>query len=1232
MKILAVRGENLASLPSFELDLAADPIGAAGIFAITGPTGAGKSTILDAICLALFDRLPRLVDTERRAVISRDDQPSLDIRYDDVRNILRHGCGSGYAEVDFLDRHGRTYRATWSVTRSRQRSDGKLQPQKLRLIDLATMEAIGDTKTETLVEIRRRIGLDFDQFRRAALLAQGEFDSFVRAKSEERSALLERITGTDIYSRISREAFIRAKRDSDHVEQLSGQLTALNPLPEEHREALEAESRTLRQRTQSLTATLATLRNAEAWYARDGELEENVCRGEVTLEQSRREDAVAEPQREHLRRARSAFAARSEIDAADKAHGAFGHATEEEVRARSAHAAALSELNAAVADESQALDALAAARREYSDIGPELSNATALDARLDEAARELKRREGIRNDAVAATARINNEWTAAELQLSANHHRADSVRAWIAEHRTLSEVALRIEEIVTDLNDWHRASEELDSTERQIAELERTHGSAGDGIAQKSAEKDQAVEHEHALEHRLSEVEALLCTFDRAALEKRRDTARAALSLASEAARFAAEATTAQQDIDRTIADASERITLIARAQQTKAYAEAKLVTGNAELNEAQRSLDLSNAAADEHAELLRALLVDGEPCPVCGATEHRLHDVDSILRARLDQDRARVATLRTSLTEASATKARAESDIESAGREIDRLQREQAEAENRRGLAEAKRTASERKIPSLAEQLDVSDRDFDAVIERATVDLAELDRQERSRRDLSSEREPLLRRIKAIDDELAALRNLMESTSARLRSLEPNRMNARLRRSATADRLDRSLADAEPQWPGLPLDALVERCRKSAADWNDRTAEVRQLESELPGLERRRGEKAGERGSAGQRQNECEAQWREQQTAVAALRETRRAVIGGRPVDEVRTEYHHRENAAQERAERATLRASAARKDETTQATRLLSASQRLATCACTMDLAVEARDAKLKLLNIDQVFVREVIQRGEGWLDVEERRLAGVRKEADDARTVLLERQRSLETHRLRGRPSIDKAVVPDAIAGANSEREASEAKLHDVDAQLRRDHDCRSQVVSLRERLAPAQGRARLSSSLAALIGSSDGARFRDFAQTLTFERLVVLANRHLADLHPRFELKRTQGRDLALQVMDHDMGDEVRGVHSLSGGERFLVSLALALGLASMSSVEGVKVESLFIDEGFGALDSQSLNLAIAALERLNATGRQIGIISHLDVLQERVGVQIQVTPERAGRSRLEIVSS
>ncbi|MDQ3298392.1 MAG: AAA family ATPase, partial [Myxococcota bacterium] len=204
MRILAIRGCNLASLAGeFEIDLAGAPLGDAGVFAIVGNTGAGKSTLLDALCVALFDRTPRLTNHSRVVVGRGDDDPGA-LGAQDVRTLLRRGAASGWAEVDFESGDARRYRARWSVRRARGQTDGTLQDQQLSLTAIdssgGTHERLGGTKTETLKAIVARLGLSFDQFRRSALLAQGEFAAFLRADGKDRSELLERMTGTEIYS------------------------------------------------------------------------------------------------------------------------------------------------------------------------------------------------------------------------------------------------------------------------------------------------------------------------------------------------------------------------------------------------------------------------------------------------------------------------------------------------------------------------------------------------------------------------------------------------------------------------------------------------------------------------------------------------------------------------------------------------------------------------------------------------------------------------------------------------------------------------------------------------------------------------------------------------------------------------------------------------------------------------------------------------------------------------
>jgi DNA repair protein SbcC/Rad50 len=163
-----------------------------------------------------------------------------------------------------------------------------------------------------------------------------------------------------------------------------------------------------------------------------------------------------------------------------------------------------------------------------------------------------------------------------------------------------------------------------------------------------------------------------------------------------------------------------------------------------------------------------------------------------------------------------------------------------------------------------------------------------------------------------------------------------------------------------------------------------------------------------------------------------------------------------------------------------------------------------------------------------------------------------------------------------------------------------------------------------------ALAQAIGSHDGKLLRAFAQSLTLDTLLELANHHLDDLSPRYQLERVPCYDLELQVIDRDMGDEVRAVQSLSGGESFLVSLALALALSSLAA-GSVRVRTLLIDEGFGTLDPATLDGALAVLDALQATGRQVGIISHIPGLLERVGAHVKVVQRGNGRSDVIVAS-
>ena len=240
-----------------------------------------------------------------------------------------------------------------------------------------------------------------------------------------------------------------------------------------------------------------------------------------------------------------------------------------------------------------------------------------------------------------------------------------------------------------------------------------------------------------------------------------------------------------------------------------------------------------------------------------------------------------------------------------------------------------------------------------------------------------------------------------------------------------------------------------------------------------------------------------------------------------------------------------------------------------------------------------------------------------------------MLAERARKRETHETLEPPPLDAAQAREAVIAADKAGAATRDLLMAERARLMRDDEQRKEASALAEEIEAQSARVAVWESLSDLVGSANGSRLRVFAQSLTLEILLEHANLHLRELAPRYALARVPGEDLTLMVIDHEMGDEVRAVSSLSGGESFLVALGMALGLASLSS-QRARIDSLFIDEGFGALDPSSLDLVLSTLDRLQASGRQVGLISHVPTIAERFDTRVSVVAAGPARSRVELV--
>ncbi|HYD55043.1 MAG TPA: AAA family ATPase, partial [Gemmatimonadaceae bacterium] len=385
MRILAIRGRNLASLyGDFELSLDRGPIAEAGLFSIAGPTGAGKSTLIDALCLALYNDTPRFDERGKGVKPGRPDQDEGDlVDANDRRNLLSRGTGEGYAEVDFECIDGRSWRARWEVRRARGKPDGRFQnvQMTLRALDGAEVySGVADVKRRVV----ERVGYSFAEFRRAVVLPQFEFRAFLDADEDTRAQILERVTGTEIYARLSRGAHEKAnaaRSDRDALLQRAGDVQPLAPT---ERKALEHRAAAL------LTARKAAGGAAEAadadvrWLEHEHVLAGELAAAEQDLAAASEQVHASAPRRRLLAEVEIAEPLRAARNDAERAVSQAREADGTRAAAALAAGAATALRDQRVAERNAVATALKTALAEGARLRPELERARALDVRLQD--------------------------------------------------------------------------------------------------------------------------------------------------------------------------------------------------------------------------------------------------------------------------------------------------------------------------------------------------------------------------------------------------------------------------------------------------------------------------------------------------------------------------------------------------------------------------------------------------------------------------------------------------------------------------------------------------------------------------------------------------------------------------------------------------------------------------------------------------------------------------------
>ena len=1246
MRILAIRGANLASLAApFEIDLASEPLAGSGLFAITGETGAGKSTILDALCLALYGEYPRIVVGRRETA---PDPSGQDISVQDGRGILRRGAGGGYAEVDFVGQDGEGYRVRWEAYRARGRANGRLQNEQRSLYRLDDGSAVATGKTQVREAVEARTDLTFDQFRRTVLLAQGEFDAFLLAAEGERAELLEKITGTEIYAAISVRVHEGAEARRRGVEQLEWRRADIGLLDEVGRQALIDE--------QSRLAEIIAQRVAERdrhsarldHFKRVTAARSDLASAEATAAASRAAREAAADDAEALAELDLAEPLRPLSVERDSARREAGEAEQRLARFHEVREEARAIDDTASARLSKATSADETAEDVFKHFGPLWSEAEQLDAGLTtagaevavakEEAQQAEKETRGHTDTLAALDRTLDQ-TTESYRVATEQLKARPDRALLADR--ISDATDLVEKRAALKGEGARAQVGAAKAAETEARLAGEIGALSEKLA---ADRDR----KEALACDIGECRSALVGIDEPALHERETILQGVLEALRDASAACERYVRAAADIAHGETEFAAAAQDASAATSQLAEAEADLLRDRAARAEVAPLADLADEAVSPEAAHLRSLLIPGEACPVCGATDHphlarpsTLNDIVIKVRQRraeldtaLEASGLRATAAARALASAHVRQSESERSIDAAG---GRLFAAEADYDGQRsflsdlcvkaGLAEgAPATPNALGAPELAAFAAT------AKVQRAAAaaPLVEARRLRTKVDRLQGEHDALGTAIetstRTIEEQRAGLH------AAQLQAREHAvRAADIIERLASLDReIGPFLAAADRTTGNLDADSagVAGELTTVAQAYDALRNQADELDRKMRLLAPDRAAAIASLDHARTQATEAVARLERRCSVVDEKTLARSKLLDGEPTAVHRTRINEARRTARESlalardaksVTAAEFQASGARCEEAVAA--LGAATRRRASADDAFSVACREIDRPpdriLTVLTTEPV-VHQALRA----------RLEDLDRAVYNADAALVTRRSDLA----RVIEGFDETTDVEASAVAVAALANEIAELHQrigaLAATQARDEDARRAAATLSAGIAAANTELDIWQAGADAVGSASGDRFRRFVQGVTLDHLVQLANDHLGALSPRYRLARGASSDLTLHVVDRDMGDEVRATRSLSGGERFLVSLALALALSALEGRASF-VDTLFIDEGFGSLDAETLDMAIDALETLQGRGQKVGVVTHVAAMIDRIAVQVRVEKRGAGRSEIRV---
>ncbi|MBS3797558.1 SbcC/MukB-like Walker B domain-containing protein [Pseudoalteromonas sp. BDTF-M6] len=1217
MKINRLQIHNLASLVDADIDFTKAPLSDTGLFAITGDTGAGKSTLLDALCLALYDKTARLSNENTQKVDFNGDN----VRLNDPRHLLRRGTGLGWVKVDFNAIDGQQYRALWQVTRARKKAQGRLQAPTHALYQLPSEQLVCDSKSETKKYIERLVGLNFDQFSRAVMLAQNEFAAFLRAQGDERAALLERLSGTQKYSLVGQRVFEGYKGKLNEVTLFQANMNAVHLLSDDELASLQQQQQRQTQEQQQRKQQSGVYQQQLQWFTNEQSMQSELHALQGQLSEVGEQLQLRQ---DEFKQAELSARCRQISDNISNTARLTQRLQQDEQRLETL------KRSDAQAQTELAQQQLKQAELEHRQLQsrlneqkPALQQAITLDIQVQQlrqgqADREQQlmtqnREQHQLQGQAEQLQRRAEQWQAqlqqSQEQLSTQPWLVELVKNWSHYQHLWQPITLYYqsrEQKNKQLQEHKSELLKLDNGLKRLADqLALTHGANAEQ-EQRIAQLEQQLQHRSpaALQHSLNDWQQGLAHY------------RQWQSQGLKIAHWREQQTQYKQQL------AQYQAQLEPRERQTELLQQ--------EVTNAEQAYGQVQLRASERISALRTQLNQGEPCMVCGSCEHPFA-VEAGQNSAFEALLADFASQRQQAKEALDQYLTHSHELQTAARlaeqQLGTLAASLTEAQQQQEQISAQLSSlcpelatEQLSEPYFNEQLQALEQQYQTAIalEQELVkirsalqqgrDQAQQQQQQQRRFEQQSQQQQL--QYQRLDDELSAEQRRCQLSIAQLREV---------------------FADA-PWWQEDPayLASYWSQLQQQQQEFERAQVKISELQQQLSDNKPALDQIFTKLSSCQAQQQTLTQQQQNAETEITNLLTQRHALIAQdqqpqQLLHELEQALEHRASAlqgAQHRLQQEHSRLERERNEYE--------------------HLVKNCSQLQLDLNDLEATFTRWCSEHftPEDKIDREQIRVLLSRDGAEvDA---LLAQQRTLQQQQVRleaqlaqtqqrqnahqqQRPQQAQGDIEAHKAALDDEFEQTQQALTLIAAKLENHRQNVAKLADQAEQLQQLQAELSTWATLNSALGDAQGKRLRNLVQSQTLAILLAYANQHLQTLSKRYRLTRIPGT-LDIAIIDQDMADEQRSVNTLSGGESFLVSLALALGLASLSSNK-VKIESLFIDEGFGTLDAQTLSVAMDALDNLQAQGRKVGVISHVAELTERVATQIKVVKRPGGYSQI-----